>query len=92
MEVFAGIKGEIGDTLSHAYVLAVSKLQNAGPVTRQEKEIIALRLLTLARQGVKRPELLSEAAIELLRRKRSRTKDISRQFPGPVGTGIRARR
>jgi hypothetical protein len=92
MEVFSGIKGEIGDTLSHAYLLAVSKLQNAGPVTRQEKELVALRLLTLARQGVKRPELLSEAAIELLRRRRSRIKAASRQFVDPNGTTMRPRR
>lgn len=92
MDAFSGIKGEVGDALSEAYRLAISKLEDAGTLTRQEKEIVALRLVALARQGVKRPELLSEAAIELLRRKRNRTKDTSRQFPGPAGTGIRVRR
>jgi hypothetical protein len=71
MEVFSGVQGEIGDILSQAYRLAVSKLEDAGAVTRNEKELVALRLLALARQGVRRPEILSEAAVELLRRKRN---------------------
>jgi hypothetical protein len=92
MDAFGGIKGEVGDALAQAYRLTISKLEDTGTLTRQEKEIVALRLVALARQGVKRPELLSEAAIELLRRKRSRAKPASRRFVDPNGTAVRSRR
>jgi hypothetical protein len=92
MDMFGGIKGEAGGTLADAYRLAVSKLENTGAVTQLEKELIALRLISLVRQGVKRPDILSEAAIEFLRRKRTRIpKKTSDEFMRLNGTQ-RARR
>jgi hypothetical protein len=73
VELFGEPIGDVTDALADAYRLAISKLESSGPVTRRDKELVALRLMTLARQGVKKPDLLSEAALEHLRRKRGRS-------------------
>ena len=93
MELFGGVTDETGSTLADAYRLALSKLENAGPMTRRDRELVALRLLTLSRQGVKRPDILSEAAVEHLRRKRGRTpKKSPGNFLQDDGTTARRRR
>jgi hypothetical protein len=74
VDAFRNAKGAAEETLSQAYLLAVSKLEKTGTPTRLDKELVALRLIVLVRQGVSRPEALSEAALEFLRRRRARKK------------------